>query len=121
MRSLEVEANDFKAKLIEHGAVDLGEEHLREHIIYNSDLSWRDERKFLRLRQNRKGNVLTYKHKIEQHSIDAHAIEVVVDDQDQDEKKGERMWKSWKSLGCCWAWGFERMTCPLRPLQALSV
>ena len=83
VRFLEVDVYDLKAKLIAHGTVDLGEEHLREHIIYNSDLSWRDERKFLRLRQNRKGNVLTYKHKIEQHSIDAHEIEVVVDDPDK--------------------------------------
>jgi len=61
VRFLEIDEAALKARLHELGAEDQGEHLLKEVICYDEALVWRDEQKFVRLRE-RDGVVhLTYK------------------------------------------------------------
>lgn len=80
-RFLEVDKGALVKKLRALGAEDEGESLLRETIIYDRELKWRDEMKFLRLRtMGARGTVLTYKeHRA--HTVDGtYEIEVSVED-----------------------------------------
>lgn len=79
VRFLNIDKSAISKRLKEIGAKDLGEDLLREIIFYNKSLSWRSQRKFVRLRQTKKDIHISYKHKPIQHSIDIKEIEVTVD------------------------------------------
>lgn len=63
VRFLEIDKNLLITRLVELGAKDQGEDFLEEVIFYDKDFKWRDwEGKFVRIRKNKKGVVLSYKH-----------------------------------------------------------
>ncbi len=62
VRFLEIDVPTVKKKLIELGAQDKGEVLLRETILYNEELGWRDQNKLLRVREDSRGVEVTYKH-----------------------------------------------------------
>jgi adenylate cyclase class 2 len=86
VRFLEIDVKDIKEKLIEVGAVDLGEDFLREYIFYDKTLSWQAKRKLVRLRQTKNGVYITYKHKRSVHSIDVKEVEIQIDSWDKGKK-----------------------------------
>lgn len=51
VRFLEIDEAALKARLHELGAEDQGEHLLKEVICYDEALVWRDEQKFVRLRE----------------------------------------------------------------------
>lgn len=70
VRFLEINKELLIKKLINLRAEDCGEDLLEEVIFYDKDYKWRDEeKKFVRLRKNKKNTVLAYKHH-QQGSID---------------------------------------------------
>ncbi len=80
-RFLEIDKDALIKKLREIGAKDEGEAFLDEAIIYDPELKWRDEERFLRIRKSgEKGITLTYKeHKT--HTVDGtYELELHVDD-----------------------------------------
>ncbi|MBU1039117.1 CYTH domain-containing protein [Patescibacteria group bacterium] len=80
VRFIEIDKNFLLAKLKEVGAIDNGEELIKEIIFYDKEMKWPKEWKFVRLRQDKKGNKLTFK-KVEEFSIDGTIeVEIVVDD-----------------------------------------
>ncbi len=80
VRFLEIDKNRLISRLIQLGARDAGEAMLEEVIIYDKELSWLNEKRFVRLRKKNGTTVLTYK----EHSADprdgAHELEVEVSD-----------------------------------------
>ncbi len=79
-RFLEIDKDALIKKLHALGATDRGEAVLRETIIYDPELKWRDEQRFLRLRTIGDKTVLTYKEHRE-HTVDGtYEIEFGVDD-----------------------------------------
>ena len=61
-RFLEIDVEALKKRLAEVGAKDEGELLLDEAIIYDPELKWRDEERFLRIRKSGdKSTTLTYK------------------------------------------------------------
>lgn len=67
VRFLEINQKSLIKRLKELGAKDYGEDFLEEIIFYDKDFKWRDsENKFVRLRKNNEGILLSYKyHKLE--------------------------------------------------------
>ncbi len=66
---MEIDKDALVKKLLELGAQDDGETMLEETIIYDRELKWRDEQRFIRLRKIGSKTILTYKeHKL--HTID---------------------------------------------------
>ncbi len=79
-RFLEIDKEALIKKLRELGAKDLGEVMLEETIIYDRELKWRDEQRFLKLRKAKDKITLTYKEQKE-HTIDGtYEIEFGIDD-----------------------------------------
>lgn len=60
-RFLEIDKDDLIKKLKELGADDEGENLIEETVIYDKDLKWRDEHRFVRLRKVGNKTKLTYK------------------------------------------------------------
>lgn len=83
-RFLEIDVEAFKKRLTEVSAEDLGEDFLQEVIFYDKDLEWQKYgRKFARLRQNKKGVFMTFKH-VETDTVEgAQEIELKVDNFDK--------------------------------------
>ena len=61
VRFLEINKNVLIGKLIELGAKDRGEAMLEEVIVYDAEMKWPDERRFVRLRKNGDTTLLSYK------------------------------------------------------------
>jgi len=79
-RFLEINKDALIKKLLELGAVDEGETMLEETIIYDPELKWRDEQRFVRLRKVGDTTKLTYKEHRE-HTVDGtYEIEFGIDD-----------------------------------------
>lgn len=68
-RFLEVDKEDLVKKLLSLGALDEGEIMLEETIIYDPELKWRDEQRFVRLRKSGDKTKLTYKEH-SKHTVD---------------------------------------------------
>ncbi len=60
-RFLEIDKERLVKKLGELGAHDEGEELIEETVIYDKELKWRDEHRFVRIRRVGEKTVLTYK------------------------------------------------------------
>ena len=58
---LEINKDDLIAKLIKLGARDLGEDLVKEIIFYDKEFKMRRDKQFVRLRQMRGQNYVTYK------------------------------------------------------------
>ncbi len=79
-RFLEINKEELIKKLSEVGATDLGEDFLEEVIFYDKDLKWKAEgKRFIRLRKNNNGTLLTYKHFTAESIDGAEEIEISVD------------------------------------------
>ncbi|HEY4513515.1 MAG TPA: class IV adenylate cyclase [Candidatus Paceibacterota bacterium] len=79
-RFLEIDKDVLVKKLSEVGAIDEGEVMLEEVIIYDPELKWRDEERFLRLRKSGDRNTLTYKEH-STHTVDGtYELELNIDD-----------------------------------------
>lgn len=61
VRFLEIDKQELISKLNEIGAEDKGSDFLKEIIFYDKDGKFREEHKFMRIRENKSGAVLTYK------------------------------------------------------------
>lgn len=68
VRFLEIDKDKLIKRLKKLEARDQGEDFLTETIFYDKEKKWLDEQKFVRIRSDRNGNTLTYKH---QHSYTA--------------------------------------------------
>lgn len=79
---MEIDTDALVARLRELGAEDSGEALLEEVIIYDKDLSWLKEKRFIRLRRSGDTTKMTYK----QHAADpkdgAHELEFEISDLD---------------------------------------
>ena len=81
VRFLEINKESLIQSLNQAGAEDLGEDSLEEIIFYDKDLKWRDEgKKFVRLRKNKNGIVLTFKNHISETADGTEEIEFQVSD-----------------------------------------
>lgn len=89
-RFLEIDKDGLVKKLIELGAHDEGEVMLEETIIYDPELKWKTDNKFIRLRKVGDKIKLTYKEHRKQAVDGAHEIEFGVDDF----KKAELLFES---------------------------
>jgi adenylate cyclase class 2 len=89
VRFLEIDKEALIKKLISLGAKDLGEIMLDETIIYDEELKWLDERKFIRLRKFGEKIKLAYKHHTTQTVGGAIEIEFGIDDM----KKAEALFE----------------------------
>jgi len=82
VRFLEIDKEELIKNLHKIGADDLGEDFLREVIFYDKAGKFRDKHKFVRLRENKNGAILTYK----QHMSKGRGINQI-DDVDEIETK----------------------------------
>lgn len=83
VRFLDIDKDDLLARLNALGATDLGEDLLDERIIFDKDLLWQKEAKFMRLRTQGGKSTLTYKNRENPHAPTVHGteeIEVAVSD-----------------------------------------
>jgi len=79
-RFLEIDTQKLIQKLKSLGAVDEGENLIEETVIYDKDLKWRDERKFVRIRKVGDKIKLTYKEH-DKHTIDGtYELELEISD-----------------------------------------
>jgi adenylate cyclase class 2 len=79
-RFLEIDKDALVKKLVQLGAHDEGETMLEEIIIYDKDLKWRKENRFIRLRKIGDITKLSYKEHRE-HTVDGtFEIELGIDD-----------------------------------------
>lgn len=91
VRFLEIDPSDISQRLRSLGAIDHGEDLLEEVIFYDRDLSWRDSGKFVRLRKNKNGVFLTYKHHMSETAEGTEEIEFTVGDINKAEVFLERL------------------------------
>jgi adenylate cyclase class 2 len=90
-RFLEIDKADLIKKLLELGAKDKGEKLLEETIIYDADLKWTEEERFVRLRKAGDEIKLTYKEHRE-HTVDGtYEIEFEIGDLKKAELMFERI------------------------------
>jgi adenylate cyclase class 2 len=84
-RFLEIDKEKLIKKLIELDAENEGEKMIEETVIYDKDLKWRDEQRFVRLRKVGEKTKLTYKeHHI--HTVDGtFEIEFEIEDYEKAE------------------------------------
>lgn len=61
-RFLDIDKEALISKLHENGAEDYREDFLREIVFYDKENTWPDQQRFVRIRENRDGVTLTYKH-----------------------------------------------------------
>ena len=79
-RFLEIDKEALVKKLLELGAYNEGETLIEEIVIYDKELKWRDEQRFLRLRKIDDKTKLTYKEH-SKHTVDGtYEIEFGIDD-----------------------------------------
>jgi adenylate cyclase class 2 len=79
-RFLEIDKDKLVRKLIELGAKDLGEVMLEETIIYDKDLNWKTDNRFIRIRKTGNETKVSYKEHAS-HTVDgAYEIEFDVED-----------------------------------------
>ncbi|MBP6060549.1 MAG: CYTH domain-containing protein [Candidatus Pacebacteria bacterium] len=79
-RFLEIDKDVLLKKLHALGALDEGEELVNEVIIYDKELKWRDEQRFLRVRKIGDKTTLAYKEQT-QHTVDGtYELELNIDD-----------------------------------------
>lgn len=79
-RFLEIDKDVLIKKLLSFGATDEGETMLEETIIYDPELKWREQGRFVRLRKIGDKTKLTYKEHRE-HTVDGtYEIEFGIDD-----------------------------------------
>jgi adenylate cyclase class 2 len=75
VRFLEIDIQAIKKKLFDLGAKDQGEVLLHETIFYDQDLSWVDNHQLLRVREDGKKVLVTYKHQKQGLTMGATEIE----------------------------------------------
>lgn len=81
VRFLDIGVAKLKERLMELGATDLGEDLFKEVIFYDQAGSWQyKEKKFVRLRQTKKGTLLAYKNQSVETATGAEEIEFKIDD-----------------------------------------
>ena len=81
VRFLEVDYPALVKKLQDLGAEDRGDDLLREIIFYDKDLTWMyDVKKFVRLRQTKRGVLMSFKHNQEHSATGTKEIELTVSD-----------------------------------------
>lgn len=84
VRFLEINKDDLLARLNEVGAIDLGEDLLKETIFYDQAGKWQYEaKKFARVRQTKNGATLTFKHNESDTATGTKEIELKIDDYDK--------------------------------------
>jgi adenylate cyclase class 2 len=92
VRFLEINKELLIKKLNDLGAEDHGEDLLEEIIFYDKDYKWRDEeKKFVRLRKNKKNTALAYKHHQQENLDGVEEIEFNIIDSDKVELFLERL------------------------------
>jgi adenylate cyclase class 2 len=84
-RFLEIDKGALVAKLAALGAQDEGEQLIKETVIYDRDLKWRDEQRFVRLRQVGDKTKLTYKDQSVATVDGTVEVELTIDDYDKAE------------------------------------
>jgi adenylate cyclase class 2 len=77
VRFLEINKDDFIARLNELGATDHGEDLLDERIIFDKKLLWQQAAKFMRLRTKGGKTTLAYKDRENPHEPTAHGTEEI--------------------------------------------
>ena len=80
MPFLEIDKEALVKKLLSLGATDEGETMLEETIIYDPELKWRDEQRFVRLRKVGDKVKLSYKEHREHTADGTYEIEFEVGD-----------------------------------------
>ena len=80
VRFLEINKDSLVKNLKALGAADKGESMLEEVIIYDKDLKWLDERRFIRLRKSGDSTTLTFKHHTAMDKGEAVEIELEISD-----------------------------------------
>lgn len=90
-RFLEIDKDALIKKLIEIGAHDESEKLIEETIIYDPELKWRDEQRFVRLRKIGDKIKLTYKEH-QSHTVDGtFELEFGIDDYEKAELLFEKI------------------------------
>ena len=82
VRFLEIDKDTLVARLKELGAEDSGEQMLEEVIIYDKDLAWLMEKRFIRLRRSGNTTLITYKQHAANPEDGAHELEFEISDMD---------------------------------------
>jgi adenylate cyclase class 2 len=82
-RFLDIDKSNLVSKLKSLGALDLGEKLLDETIVYDQDLKWLEERRFVRVRKNGDKIVATYKEHREHKIGGAFELEFEISDYDK--------------------------------------
>ena len=81
VRFLEIDKEALIQKLKNLGAIDLEEDLLTETIFYDKQGEWlKDKQKFIRIRSNKSGSLLTYKHHFQRSSTGTKEIELNISD-----------------------------------------
>lgn len=90
-RFLEINKEQLIKKLLELGATDEGEKMLEESMVYDQDLKWRVDARFVRVRKSGDKVTVSYKeHK--QHTVDGtFEIELEVDSKEKAEALFEKI------------------------------
>lgn len=84
-RFLEIDKEALIKKLAQLGAHDEGEKMIEETVIYDPELKWRDEQRFVRLRKVGDKTKLTYKEH-QKHTVDGtYELEFTIDDYEKAE------------------------------------
>ena len=84
-RFLEVNKEELIQKLHAVGAIDKGEIHLSETIFYDTENTWQNEGRYVRIRTSENGTTITYKHNKDQTIDSATEIEFSISDPKQAE------------------------------------
>ncbi|MDO8593782.1 MAG: CYTH domain-containing protein [bacterium] len=82
VRFLDIDKDALIARLKELGAEDAGEIMLEEVIIYDKDLTWLGEKRFIRLRKSGNTTKITYKQHAANPKDGAHELEFEISDMD---------------------------------------
>lgn len=80
VRFLEIDTQELLKKLRDLGAIDYGEDFLREIVFYDKDMKWQyEEKKYVRTRSTKDGAFLTFKHNEEDTATGTKEIEFKID------------------------------------------
>lgn len=83
-RFLNIDQAEFKKRLAETGAKDLGDDRIHEVIFYDKALRWqKEEKKYARVRRTKHGVLMTFKHNDFLGADGTKEIEIGVDDFDR--------------------------------------
>lgn len=80
VRFLEVNKDELVKKLLSLGAIDKGETMLEEVIVYDKDLKWQAEKRFVRICKNGDKTTLVYKEHMPQAVDGAKEVEFGIED-----------------------------------------